>query len=201
MTDIFQEVDQSLREESVASLWKRWQWVVYGLIGAAVLGVGGFEIWRGMRDNEINKSAVIYDAGFAARENNDLTAARNSFAQLETDQTGFKALSGHMLAGVEKDLTNDMAAVEAHLGDVGEEDRRVNVGALVPELPLEQIAEDLRLEIRTGIRALDRASATAVGDRPIDDVPGEHARVALDLDEEQALAREEQQIDFVEPTR
>lgn len=115
MTDIFQEVDQSLREESVASLWKRWQWVVYGLIAAAVLGVAGFEIWRGMRDEEINKAAMVYDAGFAARENNDLTAARASFAQLEGDKTGFKALSGHMLAGVEKDLTNDMTAVEAHL--------------------------------------------------------------------------------------
>ncbi len=125
MTDIFQEVDQSLREESVASLWKRWQWVVYGLIAAAVLGVAGYETWRGMRDSEIDKSAMVYDAGFAARENNDLAAARTSFAQLETDKTGFKALSGHMLAGVEKDLTNDMTAVEAHLASAAAADTGV----------------------------------------------------------------------------
>ena len=90
MTDIFQEVDQSLREETFATWWKRWQWVVYGVVAVAILEVAGYKIWRGMRDEEINRSAVIYDAGFAARENNDLTAARNSFAQLEGDKTGFK---------------------------------------------------------------------------------------------------------------
>jgi hypothetical protein len=125
VTDIFQEVDQSLRDDSVASLWKRWQWVVYGLIAAAVLGVAGFEIWRGMRDSEIDKAAMVYDAGFAARENNDLTAARASFAQLEGDKTGFNALAGHMLAGVEKDLTNDTAAVEAHLAAAAAADKGV----------------------------------------------------------------------------
>ncbi len=125
MTDIFQEVDQSLREESVASLWKRWQWVVYGVIAAAVLGVAGFEIWRGMREGEIDKSAMVYDAGFAAREKNDLAAARSSFAQLEGDKTGFNQLAGHMLAGVEKDLTNDMTAVEAHLASAAAADKGV----------------------------------------------------------------------------
>ena len=93
MTDIFQEVDQSLRQESVASLWKRWQWVVYGVIAAAIVGVAGFEVLRGMREGEVDKAAKIYDAGFAAREKNDLTAARASFAQLEGDKTGFNALA------------------------------------------------------------------------------------------------------------
>ncbi len=87
------------------------------------------------------------------------------------------------------------------VGDVGEEDRRVNVGALVPELPLEQIAEHLRLEVRAGVRALDGAAAAVLGDGPVDDVAREHAGVALDLDEEQALAREEEQIDLVEAAR
>lgn len=125
MTDIFQEVDQSLREESVATLWKRWQWVVYTVIGAAIVGVAGFEIWRGMREGEIDKSAMVYDAGFAAREKNDLAAARASFAQLEGDKTGFNSLAGHMLAGVEKDLTNDMTAVEAHLASAAAADKGV----------------------------------------------------------------------------
>jgi hypothetical protein len=125
VTDIFQEVDQSLREESVATLWKRWQWVVYTVIGAAIVGVAGFEIWRGMRESEIDKSAMVYDAGFAAREKNDLAAARASFAQLEGDKTGFNSLAGHMLAGVEKDLTNDMTAVEAHLASAAAADKGV----------------------------------------------------------------------------
>ena len=61
MTDIFEEVDQSLREDTFASWWKRWQWVVYGVVGTAIVGVAGFQVWLGMRDAEIDKSAVILD--------------------------------------------------------------------------------------------------------------------------------------------
>ena len=125
MTDIFEEVDQSLREDTFATWWKRWQWLIYGLVAVAILGVAGLEIYRGIRAEEINKAAVIYDAGFAAQEKNDLTTARASFAQLETDKTGFKALAGHMLAGVEKELTNDTAAVEAHLSAAAAADKGV----------------------------------------------------------------------------
>ena len=45
------------------------------------------------------------------------------------------------------------------------------------------------------------AAAAVLRDGPVDDVAGEHAGVALDLDEEQTLPRKEEQIDLVEPTR
>jgi hypothetical protein len=125
VTDIFEEVDQSLRQESLATIWKRWQWVVYGIIAAAIIGVGVFEFLRSQRAEEVNRSAVIYDAAFTAREKNDLAAARANFAQLSGDKTGFNALAGHMLAGVEKDLTDDMVAVEAHLATAAAADKGV----------------------------------------------------------------------------
>lgn len=125
MTDIFQEVDQSLREETVASVWKRWQWLVYGVIAAIIITVAVLEFLRSQRDDEINRSAVLYDAAFTAREKNDLATARTNFTQLEGDKTGFNALAGHMLAGVETDLTNDRAAVEAHLASAAAADKGV----------------------------------------------------------------------------
>lgn len=115
MSDVFQEVDQSLREETLASFWKRWQWIIYGVIAAVIIGVVVFEVMRGMRNAEIANAAKIYDTAFVAGESGDLATARARFTELENDKTGFAVLAGHMLAGVEKQLTNDPAAIEAHL--------------------------------------------------------------------------------------
>ena len=115
MNDVFQEVDQSMREETLASVWKRWQWVVYGLIAAVIISVAVFEVTREIRAGEIARAAKIYDAGFVAGEAGDLATSRARLTELEADKTGFAVLAGHMLAGVEKQLTNDTAAIEGHL--------------------------------------------------------------------------------------
>jgi hypothetical protein len=125
VTDIFEEVDQSLREDTASTLWKRWQWVVYGVVAVSIIGVGVFEFMRWQRSEEINKDARIYDAAFAQIETGDLATARASLVQLEGDKTGFHELAGHMLAGVEKDLTGDAAAIEAHLANAAAADTGV----------------------------------------------------------------------------
>jgi hypothetical protein len=125
VTDIFQEVDQSLREDRFAVWWKKYSLFVYAVIAIAIIGVSILEVLRWMRSEEINKEARIYDAAFAAREANDLATARADFAQLADARTGFGVLSGHMLAGVEKELTNDVAAVEAHLAAAAKADNGV----------------------------------------------------------------------------
>ncbi|MEQ1609075.1 MAG: tetratricopeptide repeat protein [Hyphomonadaceae bacterium] len=192
--DIFQEVNQSLREETFATWWKRWQWAIYGLIAAIIVGVAVFEFFRGTRADEINRSAVIYDAAFAARDNNDLPAARAGFAQLESDKTGFKALAGHMLAGVEKDLTNDLTAVEAHLAAAANADQGVMGELALLKLayakadatPLADLEKDLKplLERKGQATALAReligAKALAEGD--IERARSEFEALALDLE-------------------
>lgn len=213
MTDIFQEVDQSLRDESVASLWKRWQWVVYAIIAAAILGVAGFEIWRGMRDGEIDKSAMIYDAGFAAREKNDLTAARSSFAQLEGDKTGFNQLAGHMLAGVERDLTNDMTAVEGHLASAAAADKGVMGDLAVLKLAyakadtatLADLEKDLKpLLDRPGpatAMAKELIGAKALHDGDIERARTEFEALALDLEAPRGVQQRVQQALATLPQR
>ena len=115
MTDIFEEVDQSLREDRFAVWWKKYSLFVYGVIAALIIGVGVFEFMRWQRAEEINREAKVFDAAFAARDDKDLPKARTDFAQLSEAKTGFGILAGHMLAGVEEDLTGDKAAIEAHL--------------------------------------------------------------------------------------
>lgn len=115
MTDIFEEVDQSLREDRFATWWRKYSIFVYIVVALVIIGVAVFEFMRWQRAEEINKEAKVFDAAFAAQTHDDLAKARADFAQLSEAKTGFGILSGHMLAGVEEKLTNDTAAVEAHL--------------------------------------------------------------------------------------
>lgn len=115
MNDVFQEVEQSLREETLAKVWKRWAPFVYAAVAIAIIGVAVFEFMRWQRGEAVSAAAKKFEAGFIALEANDLPAARARFAELSTNDTGFAGLANHMLAGVERDLTNDSAAVEAHL--------------------------------------------------------------------------------------
>lgn len=125
MTDIFEEVDQSLREDRFATWWKKYSLFVYGVIAVLIIGVGIFEFMRWQRAEEINREAKVFDVAFAATEKNDLPKARADFAQLSEAKTGFGILAGHMLAGVEEKLTNDTAAIEAHLADAAAADTGV----------------------------------------------------------------------------
>lgn len=115
MNDVFQEVEQSLREETLAKVWKRWAPFVYAAVAIAIIGVAAYEFMRWQRSEAISAAAKKFESGFIALEANDLPAARARFAELSTNDTGFAGLANHMLAGVERDLTNDAAAVEAHL--------------------------------------------------------------------------------------
>lgn len=125
MTDIFEEVDQSLREDRFAVWWKKYSLIVYGVIAVIIIGVGVSEFLRWQRSEEINREARVFDVAFAATEKNDLPKARADFAQLSEAKTGFGILAGHMLAGVEEKLTNDTAAIEAHLSDAAAADNGV----------------------------------------------------------------------------
>jgi hypothetical protein len=115
VSDAFQEVEQSLREESLARWWKRLMPFVIGAVVLIVGAVGVYEFMRWQRAEAVSAAGRTFDAGFVALEAGDLATARARFAELANNDTGFAVLAGHMLAGVERDLTNDTAAIEGHL--------------------------------------------------------------------------------------
>ena len=125
MNDVFKEVEESLREETLAKWWKRWSLFIYAGILAAIIGVGVYEFMRSQRADTINRAAMTYDGGFVALQSGDLATARARFSELTRSDTGFAVLAGNMLARVERDLTNDPAAIEAHLKTAAAADKGV----------------------------------------------------------------------------
>lgn len=125
MNDVFKEVEESLREETLAKWWKRWSPFVYGAVVIAIVGVGVMEFMRSQRNEAINRAAMTYDAGFVALQAGDLATARARFSELTSSDTGFAVLANNMLARVERDLTNDPAAIEANLKKAAAVDKGV----------------------------------------------------------------------------
>lgn len=154
MNDVFQEVEQSLREESLGKAWKRWAPFVYGAIALAIISVGVLEFMRFQRDEAISKAAKTYDAGFVALEAGDLPTARARFAELAKNDTGFAVLAGHMLAGVERDMTNDPVAIEAHLKAAAAADKGVMGDLAILKLGYLMADKSSRADLEAALKPL-----------------------------------------------
>jgi len=154
VNDVFQEVEQSLREESLAKAWKRWAPFVYGAIAIAVVGVGVMEFMRWQRGEEISKAAKTYDAGFVALQSGDLPTARARFSELAKNDTGFAVLAGHMLAGVEREMTNDPVAIEAHLKAAAAADKGVMGDLAILKLGYLMADKSTRAELEAALKPL-----------------------------------------------
>jgi hypothetical protein len=154
VNDVFKEVEESLREETLAKWWKRWSPFIYAGVAVAVVGVGVWEFMRSQRADAIGKAALTYDAGFVALQSGDLATARARFSELTNSDTGFAVLAGNMLARVERDLTNDPAAVEAHLQKAAAADKGVMGDLAVLKLGYLKADSSTLPELETALKPL-----------------------------------------------
>jgi len=126
VNDVFKEVEESLREETLAQWWKRWSFLIYGA------GRCGRHRRRRVPNSCVPSAPTPSIApplhtmpDFVALQSGDLATARARFSELSSSDTGFAVLAGNMLARVERDLTNDPAAIEAHLKKAAATDKGV----------------------------------------------------------------------------
>ncbi|MFQ6017113.1 MAG: tetratricopeptide repeat protein [Kiloniellaceae bacterium] len=78
VTDIFKEVEEELRRENVAKLWKKYGHYVIGVVVALVLGVAGVEGWQAY---DLGRRSELSDKFAAAL---DLASGGHSAAALES---------------------------------------------------------------------------------------------------------------------
>ena len=74
MSDIFQEVDEELREEKYKTIWQRYKYYIIAIIGLFIFSVGFNAFWKQYSLNEVNeRSARFFSAMEIAQE--DKTSA------------------------------------------------------------------------------------------------------------------------------
>ena len=123
MTDVFEEVNQSLAQEKALSLWNRtYPFLIVGFVTLLVM-VGGWEFWKWQTSQKVEADAKIYDTAYTALQKQDFPGARQAFVQLGGEKDGYGILANHMAAQVEGRMANDPAAIELALNAAAANDQ------------------------------------------------------------------------------
>lgn len=90
---LLREIDEDLRRERYALLWKRYGWVIISLVVALVVGVAGYEGWRGYQQRISIRSGEQFAAAVTLSEVDPATAADALRELAEGGPDGYQILA------------------------------------------------------------------------------------------------------------
>ena len=90
---LLREIDEDLRRERYALLWSCYGWVVVTLVVAMVLGVAGYEAWRGYQQRVHVQSGERFAAAATLAEVDPATAASAVRELAEDAPRGYEILA------------------------------------------------------------------------------------------------------------
>lgn len=93
MADIFREVEEDLRREKYAKLWKRYGTAIIALALAVVLLVGGYQAWRAYERSQREDRSAAYAAALQKIEAGDREAALEALTALSEGSGGYGELA------------------------------------------------------------------------------------------------------------
>ena len=115
VSDAFEEVDESLRQDKAAELWRRWSPWLIGAAVALILAVGVYQALRYVRAQAVEKDAKAFSTVMDQIQKKDFASAKAGLEKLSTSKTGFAAMADHVLAAVDEDQSKDPAAIAKDL--------------------------------------------------------------------------------------
>jgi hypothetical protein len=120
MADIFREIDEEVRRDRAAELWKKYGWVITGLAVLAVLAVAGWQFWQ-HRENQASQAVgARFEAALKSSRDGDSTQAETILKELtETAPAGYRLIARFRLAAetARRDPAAGAAAFDALAGD------------------------------------------------------------------------------------
>jgi hypothetical protein len=117
------EVNEEIRQERMRTIWRRYGFVIIGLIAAVVLGTIAYVVWERMQAERAAADGDRLIAAQALIEQGDLAGAEAALAELASSGTaGYPALAQMQLAGTRQqagDLAGAIEAYDAVAGNTG----------------------------------------------------------------------------------
>jgi hypothetical protein len=111
--NLFKEVDEDLRQERFAKLWKRFGKYIIGAAVAVVVAVGGFQLWKTWDLQKRTAEGAKFTAALRAADQNRLQEAAEGMAEIASNgETGYALLARFNSAGLAAQNGNGAAAVE-----------------------------------------------------------------------------------------
>lgn len=112
MSDVFEEVEESLRSERWNALFRRWWPVAAAIAGVAVLVVGGIWFWDARKGWTGAEASQAYQRGMEALQAENTEAAEAAFVEVEGAGNGpYAALALMQRAGLRLDRGETAEAV------------------------------------------------------------------------------------------
>lgn len=94
MADIFREIDEELRRDSAAKLWKKYGYAIIGLAVAVVLTVAGIQAWRAYDLSQRSGLSDRYAAALESVASGNTADGLNGLADIsEPEQGGYPGLA------------------------------------------------------------------------------------------------------------
>ncbi len=100
-TGLLREIDEELRQEHYASLWKRFGNYVIAAIVMLIVGVAGYKTWQSYDLSQRNDAGVRFAAAVSQAEQGNADQAFDQFNVLINDApSGYKLMAQFRAAGV-----------------------------------------------------------------------------------------------------
>jgi hypothetical protein len=131
MADIFNEIEEDLRRERMARLWKRFGPLIVTVAVLIVVGVAGMRAWEWYSAKQAEETGARFEAALAlARQDNNSTQAEAALDAIAKDGPAGYALLARFRAAGELALTNKAAAA-ARFEEIAQD---ISVPALARDL-------------------------------------------------------------------
>ena len=115
MSDVFQEVDEDLRRDQLAKLWKRYGIYVIGAAVAIVAATGGYVAWKNYRTKQLMAQGDAFVQALVLRANGESREAVDAFAALaDSTSDGIGTLARFNQAALLADRGDAAEAVKVY---------------------------------------------------------------------------------------
>ena len=152
MSDVFQEIDEEVRQDQLKALWNRWGMILIGSIVSIILAWTGWILWR----DHVEATRAAESTAFAAAVLDTGGSGLDAFDQLAaTADSGYAAIAGFHKAGVLLEQGYAMEAVDAYdavAGDDATNERLRGLSSLMAAMVLADL--ELTDEARSRLRPL-----------------------------------------------
>ena len=94
MADLFQEIDDELRQDKASRLWRVYGKYVVAVAIVIIISVGGYKFWQQKQLDDGEKASIAYEAALARSASGDFKGAIDQLNEKELGiTTGYAALS------------------------------------------------------------------------------------------------------------
>ena len=122
MADLFQEIDDELRQDKASRLWKLYGKYVIVVAIIIITSVGGYKFWQQKQLDDGEKASIAYEAALARSASGDFKGAIDQLNEKELRITpGYAALSQMQKANLAMKIKDFEAALITYK-DIAEND-------------------------------------------------------------------------------